>query len=578
VSICTVTAPQLAPPAFWRFKRGWLATPVFADAELSQRAGTFHAVALTTLAIENVLIPIAIAAQPAALLRGLFSIAFVNSLVFTALALNRRGRTRLASWLYVGLMLVQMTILATTAGGIRSPGIQAYFIFVMLAGLLLGERAGLMTAFVCVLLGLGLVLLESAGVISAVRIYGAPVLWLLTCAYIGIALMTMRLATGAVRKSLARAEGELAEHRATALRLRERVKELRLLHEAARVLRERPDVDREVIQEIVARMPPAWLHVDDCRARITYQEMDVSSPGWHVTPWRLAKSFETQKGQGTVEVVYLTEQPLADHGPFLSEERALLDSLVELLHSHIERRATEEQRRMLEAQLRQSEQQAANARFAAMLDERTRIAFDLHDTLLQGFTGVGLKLVAVANAKECPPATAAELREVITVAQRTLEGARRAIWDMSPAQSPDSDFAATLRTSVEESLRGFDLRHEFVVEGASRPASQAAETALFRVTLEAIANAVKHAAARTVRIVLTYEETRIHLTVTDDGCGFVVDPEFRSHGGHLGLLGMRERAGRVNGTLTVRSTPGSGTEINLLIPLSAANLPSGAVT
>jgi signal transduction histidine kinase len=389
--------------------------------------------------------------------------------------------------------------------------------------------------------------------------------------------MGVWLATRASRRSLARAEAELAEHRSTALRLRERVKELRLLHESARLLRQYPAVDREVCAEIVARMPAAWLHVDVCEARIAYLDMEVTSPGWKPTPWRLTRTFDTNRGRGTVEVVYLTEQAPADEGPFLTEERALLDSLVELLHSHIERQATEEERRGLESQLRETEEAAANARFAAMLDERTRIAFELHDTLLQGFTGVGLKLVAVANGRECPPELAAELQDVINVARKTLANARHAIWDMRPVPTPGTDFIDTLRTAIEEQLRGIDLRHEFAVEGTHRPASPDAETAVFRVTLEAIANAVKHAAARCVRVALTYEPARIHLKVSDDGCGFIVDPEFRSHGGHLGLLGMRERAGRANGTLSVRSKPGSGTEIDLHIPLPAANLPSGAV-
>jgi signal transduction histidine kinase len=85
------------------------------------------------------------------------------------------------------------------------------------------------------------------------------------------------------------------------------------------------------------------------------------------------------------------------------------------------------------------------------------------------------------------------------------------------------------------------------------------------VVQEAIANVVKHAAARTVRVVLACEPTRIRLVVTDDGRGFVVDPDFRAYGGHLGLLGMQERAHQARGTLTVRSWPGRGTEVVLVV-------------
>jgi signal transduction histidine kinase len=563
-----VTAP--APLEFPRLT-GWFSPPVFEDPELTERSRVFHGVALTTLVLVNFVLPVIALVQPDTLLRLLFSLGVQNTLLFTTLALNRRGRAEPASRLYLAVILALLTFNAFTAGGIRSPGVQAYFIFVMLGGLLLGERAGVITACVCAALSLSLVLLEAFGVVAPETRYGPFALWVLTCVYIGVAFMTMRVATGAVRRSLSQARVELAERRTTQNRLQERVKELRFLHESAQALSEGAEFDRDTLTKLVSRMPAAWMYVDDCRARITYRDMDVASDGWRSTPWCLDASFDTSKGRGTVEVVYLTEHPIADEGPFLHEERALLHSFVEMLRSHIERQATEERRRTLEAELLREREQAAEARFSAMLDERNRIARELHDTLLQGFTGVGLKLVAVANRMEGTPVAAEAVRVVIADAQRTLESARRAIWDMRPAPSPGKDFVATLRTAVEDSLRGTDLHHEFVVEGAAQAADPDVETAVFRVTLEAIANVLKHAAARSVRVVLTYEPTCIVLSVTDNGRGFVVDPDFRAYSGHLGLLGMHERASQAHGTLTVRSSDGHGTEVGLVVPLSTSS-------
>jgi len=218
--------------------------------------------------------------------------------------------------------------------------------------------------------------------------------------------------------------------------------------------------------------------------------------------------------------------------------------------------------------LRRAREQAAQARFAAMLDERTRIARELHDTLLQGFTGVGLNLVAVINRMDGAPAIVAALGDVVALAQRTLENARRAVWDMRPVPAAGGDCVATLRAAAEEGVRGTDVRLEFIVEGSAQPTGPDVETAVFRVVQEAIANVVKHAAARTVRVVLACEPTRIRLVVTDDGRGFVVDPDFRAYGGHLGLLGMQERANQARGTLTVRSSPGRGTEVVLVVASS----------
>jgi two-component system sensor histidine kinase DegS len=91
------------------------------------------------------------------------------------------------------------------------------------------------------------------------------------------------------------------------------------------------------------------------------------------------------------------------------------------------------------------------------------------------------------------------------------------------------------------------------------------------VMQEALANIVKHAGARTVRLSLGYESRRVRLSIVDDGRGFVVDPELQSYGGHWGLLGMRERATRLRGSLSVHSTPGSGTEVVLLVPYSSGS-------
>jgi signal transduction histidine kinase len=210
---------------------------------------------------------------------------------------------------------------------------------------------------------------------------------------------------------------------------------------------------------------------------------------------------------------------------------------------------------------------AQQARFAAMLDERARLAREIHDTLLQGFTGVALNLVAVTHRMDGPPEIVAALRDVIALAQGTLGDARRAVWDMRSPPHADDDFVATLRAAAEASVRGTRLGFEYAVEGRVRPVNPDVAATVLRVAQEAIANAVKHAAARTVRLTLTYETRRIRLSVTDDGRGFAVDPDFRAHGGHWGLLGMQERAGQINGTLSVRSTPGHGTEVVLIVPI-----------
>ncbi len=223
-------------------------------------------------------------------------------------------------------------------------------------------------------------------------------------------------------------------------------------------------------------------------------------------------------------------------------------------------------RKRAERALRRARERTLAARFGAMLAERTRLAREIHDTLLQGFTGVGLKLVAAADRVTGQPETTAALREVVALAQKTLEDARRAVWDMRSPSLDTGDFSALLRAAAEEGARDAGLSVEFTVEGPARPMGPEVEAVVLRVAQEAIVNAVKHAAARTLRVRCSYGGRRVRLSVADDGKGFAVDSDFRGYGGHWGLLGMRERAGQIGGRLLVRSTPGQGTRVILLVP------------
>jgi PAS domain S-box-containing protein len=233
-------------------------------------------------------------------------------------------------------------------------------------------------------------------------------------------------------------------------------------------------------------------------------------------------------------------------------------------------------RKRAERALRRARERTLEARFSAMLAERTRLAREIHDTLLQGFTGVGLRLLAVANRVTGQPETAAALTEVLTLAQKTLEDARRAVWDMRSPSLAGAEFSVALQKAGEDATRGAGLTLTCEVRGSPKGLEAAAEEVAFRIVQEAIANAVRHAAAQTLRVRCTYGTHRLRLSVKDDGKGFVVDPDFRAYGGHWGLLGMRERAHQVGARLLVRSSPGRGTEVVLLIPYVARETPPRA--
>jgi hypothetical protein len=129
--------------------------------------------------------------------------------------------------------------------------------------------------------------------------------------------------------------------------LEERVKELTALHGAASFLQEDSIPAEEGLGRIAALLPPAFQFPGDCAARVVHAGGSHPTPGWTETPWRLRSAFRTSDGEsGLVEVVYLKEFPVASEGPFLVEERRLLDSLAEMIATSLDRRRTEDRLRL----------------------------------------------------------------------------------------------------------------------------------------------------------------------------------------------------------------------------------------
>jgi signal transduction histidine kinase len=215
---------------------------------------------------------------------------------------------------------------------------------------------------------------------------------------------------------------------------------------------------------------------------------------------------------------------------------------------------------------RHARERVLQARFTAQLEERTRLAREIHDTLLQGFTGVSLQLLAAMGRRNDPAQFTAALSEVLALAQKTLADARQAVWDMRPPALEQSDFAEALEMALARSVAGMPLKLDYRVRGVPRVLRPELETVVFRVAQEAVTNVVKHAGAQRARVTLSYEDRSVRLTVADDGTGFNVDPDRRTYAGHWGLLGMRERASQLRGKLVVRSAQGTGTTIMLRVP------------
>ena len=207
--------------------------------------------------------------------------------------------------------------------------------------------------------------------------------------------------------------------------------------------------------------------------------------------------------------------------------------------------------------------------FTAVLQERNRIARELHDTLAQGFTSVSMQLEAV-NARMGDGGAAAareHLNQARLLVRSSLAEARRSVRDLRSELLDDGDLAGALSKVARQLTAGADVRAEINESGTPRPLPELQEKTLLRVGQEALTNAVRHAAAGRVRLRLDYDETRVRLEVTDDGAGFDADAGARTSGGGFGLRGMRERVEQAGGTLSIKSRPGDGTEVSATLPL-----------
>jgi signal transduction histidine kinase len=210
------------------------------------------------------------------------------------------------------------------------------------------------------------------------------------------------------------------------------------------------------------------------------------------------------------------------------------------------------------------------------VSERTRIARELHDTLLQSFHGLLLRFQTVYDLLPARAAEAKlELAGAIDQAAEAITEGRNAVQGLRASTSEENDLIFAIRVIGEE-LAADENNHnsgtfEVTMEGTPRNLHPILRDEVYRIASEALRNAFRHAQARHIEVEVRYDERQLRLRVRDDGNG--IDPEVlgrEGRAGHWGLHGMRERAKLVGGKIDIWSEIGSGTEVDLTIPASAA--------
>ena len=224
---------------------------------------------------------------------------------------------------------------------------------------------------------------------------------------------------------------------------------------------------------------------------------------------------------------------------------------------------------------------ATVSRAAGMLAERERLAHEIHDTLAQGFTSVLLLLEAVETALEpdaCPAHEAARrhLDRARETARENLAEARALVAALTPPDLTRTSLPEALRRIVARADDEPGLRAELVVTGTPCGLPTEHEVALLRAAQEALTNVRRHAGASRVEVSLAYEPAGVSLRVCDDGCGF--DPEATPRDGGYGLAGMRARASRIGGAVSVEASPGQGATVRVDVPVAEVPVTEVPVT
>ena len=386
--------------------------------------------------------------------------------------------------------------------------------------------------------------------------------------------------------------------------LRERVKELTALHGTARVLQDDSRPIGERLEAAVALIPPAWQYPEIACARIAFDGREVRSSSFAVSPWRQSAEFRTASGKtGRIDVFYAERAPESAEGPFLAEERNLINSLAEMLRSFLERRETQLALQAAHVELerrvgeRTAELMSVNRELQEEIGERKRkeerigfyrerlrslaaelslaeeaerrtIASDLHDHIGQALTTLKMKVLEIQRSMAFS-GYEQTLEEMRTLLDQTIHTTRSLTVEISPPVLYELGLVPAIQWLGDQ----FGAKHGLAVDvragDAAEQADEVVRITVFKAVREFLVNTVKHARARRVTVDVTADGGRLSVRYRDDGIGF--DPAavegLGTRTDAFGLFNVRERCEYLGGRVGFESHPGKGVDFLLELPL-----------
>lgn len=279
-------------------------------------------------------------------------------------------------------------------------------------------------------------------------------------------------------------------------------------------------------------------------------------------------------GAGVLMALVIIRQSIEDgkidaESLFISGVSTIVGGMLAVFIHAIVRQSSERQS-LIDELTRTRRELAAAEREAGVLQERQRLAREIHDTLAQSFTSIVMNIEAAESALPNENSTAHQhLGQAKQMARNSLQEARRWVWELRPEILEQKRFDEGIRSVITEWSVSNRTPAELTITGSPSLLSPQHEVALLRVVQESLSNIRKHANAKSVNITLSYMGDSVSLDILDDGQGFDPTSVERDHisKNGFGLIGMRERVEQAGGTFLVESSKSDGTTIVITLPL-----------
>jgi len=386
--------------------------------------------------------------------------------------------------------------------------------------------------------------------------------------------------------------------------LRERVKELTALHGTARTLQDDSRPIGEILADVAALIPPAWQFPEITRARIAFDGVEYGSAPFTPAPWLQSAAFRTASGaKGRIDVYYVAPAPESAEGPFLAEERNLINSLAEMIRLFLERRESQAALHFAHGELerrveeRTAELVAVNRALEEEVQERKRneeriglyrerlrslaaelslaeeaerraIASELHDRIGQTLTTLKMKTLEIQRSAAFSgyEQTLEEMRGLL---DQTIRATRSLTVEISPPVLYELGLVPAIRWLADQSEAKRKLAVRVSAGELAEAADEVVQITAFKALREFLVNTAKHAAAGRVEISVESLAGRLLVRYRDDGVGF--DPRVVEGMGTrtdaFGLFNVRERCEYLGGRAEFLSRPGEGVDFRLELPL-----------